>query len=273
MQDELGNRMKENYENRSKTYLTRRTPVIIRLDGKAFHSFTRGFEKPFDNILVQTMQETMMQLCKNIQGCVFGYTQSDEITLVLCDYKKFNTDAWFDYNVQKITSISASMATLYFNKFFNNKVDELWNKIEGIQHITPGDGTVLERHKLECYYDKLNSKRNSALFDSRCFNIPEREVTNCIFWRQEDATRNSIQSVGQAYFSHKELMNKSCNDIQDMLFQVHGVNWNSYPDHLKRGTCCYKGTDGKWFMDLHMPRLIEENRKFLDDIINCYEEE
>ena len=82
----IGNRMKNNYENITRYYLTRRMPVIIRIDGKAFHTFTRGFKKPFDDVLVKTMQDTMKYLCENIQGCVLGYTQSDEISLVLTDY-------------------------------------------------------------------------------------------------------------------------------------------------------------------------------------------
>lgn len=119
--DNLGDRMKI-YENVTRTYLTRRTPVIIRIDGKAFHTFTRGFVKPFDDILVETMQDTMKYLCENIEGCVLGYTQSDEITLVLCDYKKLTSQAWFDNNIQKMCSISASIATLEFNrKFCENK--------------------------------------------------------------------------------------------------------------------------------------------------------
>ena len=123
--DDLGDRMKDYYESRSKTRLTRRMPVIIRLDGKAFHTFTKGFKKPFDMIMVKAMQETMKYLCENIQGCVLGYTQSDEITLVLVDYNKLDTDAWFDYDVQKLCSVSASMATLIFNSRFQEQIVEL----------------------------------------------------------------------------------------------------------------------------------------------------
>lgn len=122
--DELGKRMKEFYESVPKTRLVRRTPVAIRIDGKAFHTFTRGFEKPFDRALMKIMQETMRYLCKNIQGCVFGYTQSDEITLILIDYQKLNSDAWFGYEVQKICSISASMATMAFNRYFRSLIED-----------------------------------------------------------------------------------------------------------------------------------------------------
>jgi tRNA(His) 5'-end guanylyltransferase len=125
MIDNLGDRMKSYYENRSKTFLTRRTPVIIRLDGKAFHTFTKGFNKPFDEVMCSAMQQTMKYLCENIQGCVLGYTQSDEITLVLIDYQKLTTDAWFDYNVQKVCSVAASMATLAFNRQFQRQIVEL----------------------------------------------------------------------------------------------------------------------------------------------------
>lgn len=262
MKDELGNRMKEYYENRSKTYLVRRMPTIIRLDGKAFHSFTRKLNKPFDEILVSTMQQTMLKLCENIQGCIFGYTQSDEITLVLKDYAKLTSDAWFDYNVQKICSISASMATLYFNRFFKENVEQWLEDVKGSEFDFNAD----------TYYEVLlKCIERGALFDSRCFNIPKEEVVNCILWRQQDATRNSIQSVGQAYFSHKKLMNKSCNDIQDMLFTEKGVNWNNYPTYLKRGSCCYKEEQG-WELDLNMPVLKDEGRDFLERLVITTEE-
>lgn len=118
VRDDLGTRMKNFYEFIPKTKLMRHCPVVIRIDGKSFHTFTRKFEKPFDEVLIDTMHETMKYLCENIQGCVLGYTQSDEITLILIDYKKLNSDAWFDYEVQKMCSIAASMATMAFNKFF-----------------------------------------------------------------------------------------------------------------------------------------------------------
>ena len=121
--DELGKRMKI-YEAVSKTKLVRRMPVAIRIDGKAFHTFTRGFQKPFDNVLMKTMQETTKSLCENIQGCVFGFTQSDKITLILIDYQTFETDAWFGYKVQKMCSIAASMATMAFNKCFTKNVED-----------------------------------------------------------------------------------------------------------------------------------------------------
>ena len=117
--DALGTRMKTYYESIPKTRLMRRTPVAIRIDGKAFHTFTRGFQKPFDEILGNSMARTMEYLCQNIQGAVFGYVQSDEITVLIQDYKKLTTDAWFDYEVQKMCSIAASMATMAFNKYLS----------------------------------------------------------------------------------------------------------------------------------------------------------
>lgn len=123
----LAKRMKK-YEAVPKNTLMRRTPVIIRVDGRAFHTFTKGFQKPFDDVLMRVMQDTMKYLCENIQGCVFGYTQSDEITLILIDYKKLNSEAWFDYEVQKMCSIVASMATMAFNRFFMYEYEEFNSK-------------------------------------------------------------------------------------------------------------------------------------------------
>lgn len=248
--DDLGKRMK-GYEQIPKISLMKRTPVAIRIDGKAFHTFTRGMKKPFDDVLISSMQETTKYLCENIQGCVFGYTQSDEITLILTDYETFETSAWFDNEVQKLCSISASMATMKFNQIFSSKV---------YNH------RVVSQKDWD-YLDILyKAKNKGAMFDARCFNIPKEEVTNLVYWRQLDATRNSIQMVGQANFSQKELNGKSCNDIQDMLFQLKGINWNAFLTHYKRGTACIK-KEGRWILDYDMPILKGEGREYLDKLI------
>lgn len=278
--DELGKRMKEYYEQVPKTRLVRRMPVAIRLDGKAFHTFTRGFKKPFDEILIKSMQETMQKLCENIQGCVLGYHQSDEITLILVDYKKLTSSAWFEYEVQKMCSIAASMCTLYFNQIFRTNVNMAFAGKSGDE--------LGDYHKTMCM-----ARDKGAMFDARVFNIPKEEVTNLIYWRQLDATRNSIQMAGQANFSHKELQNKSCNQIQDMLMVEKGINWNDFPTYQKRGSCCIKsevtttfaeedeegnvvtGTIERphWFIDNDIPIFKGEDREYIDKLIrvddNC----
>ena len=251
--DNLGDRMKENYENRAKTQLLHRTPVIIRLDRKTFHTFTRGFKKPFDNILTEAMQQTMLTLCKEIQGCVLGYTQSDEITLVLTDYKKLETSAWFDYDVQKICSVSASIATLAFNRSFAKQC----------KLYAPSNSTDINNAH-------INSIYNGALFDSRCFNVPKEEVTNCILWRQQDAIRNSINSVGQTNFSHKELQGLSTDQVLRKLLEEKQIYWNKLPVHLQRGSCCIKKeVNGiySWFIDTEIPIFKEEGRNYIEKLI------
>lgn len=276
--DELGKRMKEYYESIPKTKLMRRTPVAIRLDGKAFHTFTRGFQKPFDEILIKSMQETTKYLCENIQGCVLGYTQSDEITLILVDYKNLNTAAWFDYEVQKMCSIAASMATLEFNRVFNRYIEDYVDAVSAMQ-----DWDIEEKylHTLE------SAARKGAMFDARVFNIPKEEVTNLVYWRQLDAIRNSIQMVGQANFSYKELQNKSCNMIQNMLLTEKDINWNNFPTHQKRGSCCvklYQIGEGswqshaedklipngrtRWVIDEEIPIFKDEDRDYIERLIN-----
>ena len=272
--DSLGDRMKENYENRSKTYLVRRMPVIIRLDGKAFHTFTKGMKKPYDEIFHNTMNATMKYLCENIQGCKLGYTQSDEITLLLTDYDTLDTDAWFDNNVQKICSVSASMATMAFNKFFRQYVSDYCDSMMALQVFD------LVNDK---YFHTLYDKLEIAMFDARCFNIPEDEVVNCFIWRQQDATRNAIQMLGQCNFSHKELQGKSCNDIQDMLMLQKGINFNDMPTEFKRGVCCVKETyypgpiapgcedcdidaaslRTRWVLDKEIP-IFTQNRNYVE---------
>ena len=265
--DDLGTRMKEFYEGIPKTKLMRRTPVAIRIDGKAFHTFTRGFKKPFDEVLVKSMQETTKYLCEHIQGCVLGYTQSDEITLILVDYKRLDSSAWFDYEVQKLCSISASMATMAFNKIFSEEVNAWFG-----EQLVPISEEVAQLYNLYC--DKAEK---GAMFDARCFNIPREEVTNLIYWRQLDATRNSIQMVGQANFSHRELQGKSCNMIQDMLHEEKGINWNDFPTYLKRGSCVVKHQsliDGnwRWIVDKNIPIFKSEGREYIEKLIQPEEQ-
>lgn len=189
---DLAKRMK-GYESVSKTRLVSRMPVIIRIDGKAFHTFTRGFKKPFDEVLIKSIQDTMKYLCENIQGCVLGYHQSDEITLVLVDYKKLNSSSWFDNEVQKICSIAATMATMAFNKFFKSNVEKMISEYNC--SLVP-QCMEIQMKRDEYHRILLKAVSKGAMFDARCFNIPKEEVTNNIYWRQLDATRNSIEMVG-----------------------------------------------------------------------------
>lgn len=268
--DELGKRMKENYEQVPKYRLTRRTPVIIRIDGKAFHTFTRGFQRPFDEVLRRSMTRTMEYLCNNIQGCIFGYTQSDEISLVLSDYRKLNSDAWFDYEVQKMCSIAASMATMAFNKFFSKEVYKFLDEKTinaGIEEL-PNALKFENPEDLHLHGTYVKAIDKGAMFDARVFNIPKEEVVNCIYWRQLDAARNSVQMVGQANFSHRELQGKSCNVIQEMLHEQKGINWNDYPTELKRGVCWTRERG----LDYEMPMLKGEDRKYLEDLVHNQEE-
>lgn len=278
--DELGTRMKEFYESVPKTKLMRRTPVAIRIDGKAFHTFTRGFSKPFDDVLISAMQDTMKYLCKNIQGCVLGYTQSDEITLILVDYKRLNSSAWFDYEVQKMCSIAASMATMAFNKFFENNVEKENDSFTSEWLNENTDNPNYKNKKLEDLWRVHNNAlKKGAMFDARCFNIPKEEVTNLIYWRQLDATRNSIQMVGQANFSHKELQGKSCEKIKEMLITEKGISWENFHPMYKHGSCCIKvttETDGvtrsSWEIDKNIPLFVGEGREYIESLIQCQEE-
>ena len=240
--DSLGDRMKR-YEAVPKNFLTRRTPVIMRLDGKAFHSFTRKFDKPFDSIFMATMQDTMLRLCAEIQGTVLGYTQSDEITLVLQDYKKIDTDAWFGYNVQKMTSIGSSYCTF----FFNNSLRRIADKAYENDLITLDKMLLVEQRLV-----------TGAFFDCRVFNVPKEEVNNCLIWRQQDATRNSIQALAQSLYSHKELKGVNCKQLQDKMFTEKNVNWNDLSIPEKRGTCAIKDENGKWFIDSEIPIFTQD---------------
>lgn len=236
--DALGTRMKD-IEHRTRYLLPRRTYTLIRLDGKAFHTFTKHCERPFDVNLRRTMQEVTRLLCANIQGCKLGYTQSDEITLVLTDFDTIDTCAWFDGNLQKIASVSASMAGGYFNK--------LWLKHKvATSEVSSVEGVLAVMGHYE-----------PAVFDSRVWTTSDPwEVFNAFWWRQKDATKNAIQMVARSLASHKECHDKNFSMLNELIHQK-GQNFNDYPTDCKRGAFIIKDENG-WVVDLESPILTKD---------------
>jgi len=227
MRDELGDRMKKNYENRTRILLPRRTYSIIRVDGKAFHTYTRGCERPFDEGLIADMNATAEYLCKNIQGAKIGFVQSDEISILMTDFDNLQTDAWFDGNIQKIVSVAASMATSKFNQL---RLARHFREKFGYDEPTKVRFSIND----QIFSTKL------AEFDARTFTIPSKtEVMNYFIWRQQDTVRNSISSVAQTLYSSKELHGKNMSEQQEMIFDK-GINWNDYDSTLKRGRFVFK---------------------------------
>lgn len=226
-------RMKKNYEGRSRTFLVRRMPVVLRLDGKAFHTYTKGLDKPFDEGLIEDMQETAKFLCSEIQGAKMAYVQSDEISILLTDYDKLTTDAWFDYNVQKMVSVSASMASAKFNQL---RLQRYFNLIEKTSNKFVNIGLNAATR-----VDNIKDTNPLAYFDSRAFNIPKEEVSNYFLARQKDATKNSVSMLAQSLYSHNELFKKNDSEMQEMCFKK-GYNWNDLHYSKKRGSTILKTT-------------------------------
>lgn len=234
----LDDRMKE-YENVNRTYLSRRSPAIIRVDGKAFHTLTKHMVKPWDSHFKICMLYAAQRLCEHIQGAKLAFWQSDEISVLFTDYDTLETDAWFKKNVQKIASVSASIATAYFNQMY---------------------GRV---------FGKPEDYHTLALFDSRCFVLPLAEVCNYFVWRQRDATTNSINMLGQANFSHKELHGLNTDEVQNKLFTEKGINWNDEETWKKRGACVIEA-NGHWIIDEEIP-IFSKQREYIEKLVNIEE--
>ena len=238
--DALGDRIKENYENITRYKLMRRSYTIIRLDIVAAHTFTKGFDKPFDDFFIDSMNETAKFLCSKIMGIKCAYTQSDEITLIIVDFEKLESQSWFDNNLQKMCSVSAGMASAKFNEEFNKRNPNL-NRL--------------------------------AFFDARVFQVPTRsEAMNTLLFRQNDAVRNSISMLAQSLYSHKELHGKNSDQLQELSFQK-GYNWNNLEGGKKRGRLIKKVTyvDGENLDKTHTSRLLELNSSGYDKYIGLPE--
>lgn len=207
IRDSLGDRMK-GYEAASATNLPGRMPIILRLDGKAFHSYTRDLPRPWCPALIDVMNATAMALCKQIQGAQLAYVQSDEISILVIGYQTHTSQTWFERNLQKMVSVSAGIASATF---------------------TAASGVL------------RNGTIKPAVFDSRVFVIPENDVCNCFIWRQQDATRNSQQMLARSLYANAELFKKNTSQLQEMCFQK-GRNWNDEPTSYRRGRCIVKKT-------------------------------
>lgn len=206
----LEERMKEFYENRTRIYLPRRSDIIIRLDGRGFSKFTRNFKKPFDENFISMMNETAKYVCENISGSKIAYVQSDEISLLITDYDTIVMEGFFNNNLQKLCSISASLATAKFNQLWINSQE-----------------------------DKVNIKL--AQFDSRVFTIAYKpDLINYFIWRQTDCIRNSKQMAAQSYLPHKQLNGINTDEQIEMLKKEKGVDWNEYPTGQKQGRIIVK---------------------------------
>ena len=226
----LEERMKVYYEHPYLFKLPMRMPVIMRLDGNCFHSFTKDMQRPFDEGFREKMGTLGCHLCQRISGAVFAYIQSDEISILIHNYKRLTSQAWFANEVQKMVSISAGIASSYISLQYNKE----------------------------------------AVFDSRVFVIPEAEVCNYFVWRQQDATRNSIQMCAQSMFSHKQLQDKSCDMLQDMMFKEKDFNWNNLTPDKKRGYSIIKNEE-KWKVDLNIP-IFTQDRNYIESLLKVEEE-
>lgn len=256
--NELSDRMK-GYEAVPKLYLMRRVPVVVRCDIRSGGQLVKGFNKPFDDVFGNTMIRTMEHVAKEIQGCIFAYAVSDELSFVLSDYKKLNSAAWFDYNVEKVASLAASEATFAFNKYLAQEARKF---IDSKNPISISD----EEIKLIDAYERAID--DGARFDGRCANYPKEEVANYIYWRQSDATRNSVSMAARAQFSHKQCDNKNQTQLKEMLMNECGIDWNSYPTQYKHGVCWTK----EGGINYDMPLIKGEDRKLVEDLVYYTEE-
>lgn len=244
-------RMKR-YSSSSKQNLMRGVPVILHINGKSFHSYAKNFQKPFDEVLLESMRKSILYLCKHIQGCVFGYTQSDKISLLLIDYQTHHSDAWYDYDVQKICSDAAAMSTMIFNKIFREQVALLSKE---------------DAHETERLYSQ---KIGLAKFMVHAYNVPKNDVCNYFIWKQNDCRNNSVMQVGKWYLDANELNGCSIERIQEKLLDKHQIDWNDYPIHLQRGSCCIKTRNvnehGKWIIDMNPP-IFAQDRDYIERFV------
>lgn len=250
--DPFGDRMKS-YEKPYLQHTVPRVPMVIRVDGCHFHSFTKGMAKPFDEVLMESMRGTMAELCASIPGAIFGYTQSDEISIVCRLADMVDGCEYYEGRVQKIISVTASRTTAIFNRLFASNAERYMGADDADPSLSRTYGNRLYR----------------AEFDARVMSIPDWDLYNYLIWRQSDASRNSISMLAQSMFLSKELNGKNRSQMMDMMMS-EGVNWNDLDTCQKRGACCARwgAPRPKWHMDMDMPILSsDEGRRRYQSLV------
>jgi tRNA(His) 5'-end guanylyltransferase len=242
--DSLGDRMK-GYENAARYALPTRMPVLIRVDGKAFHTFCKALARPFDLAFMEAMDQCAVALVEEAQGAVLAYVQSDEITVLLHNYKKLDTAAWFDNNLVKIATVAASTAAATMTA----------ESVRLFGHV------------------------RKAKFDGRVWVLPESEVANALLWRQQDAARNSVTMVAQEMFSDAELHGVTTAERQEMIFRKSGKNWNDLPTYQRRGRCVVRQTyeeggvtRSRWVVDREIP-IFSQDRAYVERLLEVEPED
>lgn len=234
--DALGDRMKL-YEGLAESRLMPRVPVLIRIDGKAFHTLTKGMTKgmgkPFDHRLMRCMEMAAKFACQHMQGAQMAYVQSDEISILLTDWDSYDTQPWFGYRVQKVASVASSLATLGFNRAFDNLF----------------------------FGSKFISRM--ATFDARVWNVPRHDVGNYFIWRQQDWQRNSVHMAGRAFFSAKQLHRKSGLMVRDMLREA-GHPWEDLTVQERNGFVYHRNLEESGWEADHEPPVFSEGREYIE---------
>lgn len=278
--DAISTRMKTKYEDVFRQTIPQRTYALLRIDGKAFHTFTKGLPTPFSQDLADALDHAALELCKVMQGCRLAYGQSDEYSFLFTDFEDIDTEMWFKGNVQKITSVAASIFTAHFNAKWQEIVQDGRVFVDKCSLPRANDPD-----KKKKFIDKL------AMFDARVFIIPGRtDVINYFVWRQQDASRNSLSMLASTYFSAKELHGKKAADMHEMLHRK-GQNWNNWDISFKRGRVIKRikttriakfvhKSSGKtlerpvhetpWAVDNDIP-VFTQDHDYLDELVPLYE--
>lgn len=227
MKDELGDRIKRYYEDALRVQLPRQTHVVLRIDGRSFHQFTRDLERPYCRPLADALDTAALVLCREMTGCRFAYGQSDEYSFLLSDLDTEKSPLWFDGNLQKLVSVGASVFTAAFARAYAS--------------------------------EKL------ASFDCRALVIAQAsEVEKYFVWRQLDATANSLNMLASAHYTHAELLGKSEAEKHDLL-HAKGLNWAKETADFKRGRAVRRNAAGDWAVDREIP-IFQRDMSYLRNL-------
>ena len=260
---------KSMFEDMSYMFLKRNSPAIIMIEGEDYREFVSKFQKPFDPLFTDTMQQTLKYMCENIPCCIFGYTKEFEVTILLLPPKDISEKTWFGRDVQKITSMAASMATVKFNKYFEKTAKS---------YVMAGNNFD-ETRKLSAMQGYVNAIDKGAFFTAKCFNIALNDIPEYIYKQQKESIHTGVQLMGRTYFSEEELRGKTQADIQFMVFDKAGINFDSYLPENKRGSACVRShraeemlehmgiEDELWEINKDVPVLKPENREFINLIL------
>lgn len=257
------------YENISYNFLKRNETAAIIINGENYKEYSEKFQKPYDNIFISSMNKALIHMCSQIPTCLFGYTSCFDMAIFFSSPETFEQTSWFNYDTNRIATYASSVVTFEYNKVFEKTAKS---------YVMSGKNFD-ETRKFTAMQGYVSAIDAGAFFTAKCFNIKKDQIIDYIYLLQKQTIQDAVHEMGRIYFNDNELAGKTSSEIQLMVFDKAGLNFDSYPDPFKHGSFCVRNfehngelivpeaEEGEFVIDESSPLLKPDSKTYIEKIL------